>query len=44
VNAEYSRSWPNIATKGEPPSDAKEMQGVPDKFEKFFSDKPGSGS
>jgi hypothetical protein len=24
--------------------DAKEMQGVPDKLGKFFSDKPGSGS
>ena len=24
--------------------DAKEMQGVPDKFEKFFSSKPGQGS
>jgi ferredoxin len=44
VNAEYSRSWPNIATKGEAPADAKEMQGVEDKFEKFFSEKPGQGS
>ena len=26
------------------PADAKEMQGVPDKFEKFFSPNPGSGS
>ena len=34
----------NIATKGEPPADAKEMQGVPDKFEKFFSPEPGQGS
>ena len=31
VNAEYSRSWPNIATKGEAPADAKEFQGVPDR-------------
>ena len=44
VNAEYAKSWPNISQKGEPPSDAKEMQGVADKFEKFFSPNPGSGS
>jgi len=24
--------------------DAKEMQGVPDKFEKFFNPNPGTGS
>src|SRR5665213_2972125 len=33
VNAEYAKTWPNIAQKGEAPADAKEMQGVPDKFE-----------
>jgi hypothetical protein len=26
------------------PADAKEWEGVPDKFEKHFSEKPGSGS
>ena len=44
VNAEYAKTWPNIAQKGEAPADAKEMQGVPDKFEKFFSANPGQGS
>ena len=44
VNAEYSRTWPNIAQKGEAPADAKEMQGVEDKFEKFFNPAPGAGS
>src|SRR6201996_4796919 len=44
LNAEYAKVWPNIAQKGEPPADAKEMQGVADKFEKFFSPKPGEGS
>ena len=44
VNAEYAKSWPNISQKGEPPADAKEMQGVPDKFEKFFNPAPGQGS
>jgi len=44
VNAEYAKTWPNISQKGEAPADAKEMQGVEDKFEKFFSPNPGSGS
>ena len=33
-----------IAQKGEAPADAKEFEGVSDKFDKYFSDKPGSGS
>src|SRR4029078_6975088 len=41
-NAEYPKSWPNISQRGEPPADAKDMQGVPDKFEKFFNPAPGS--
>ena len=44
VNTDYSKTWPNISQKGDAPADAKEMQGVPDKFEKFFSPNPGSGS
>ena len=44
LNAEYAKKWPNITLKGEPPADAKEFDGVKDKFEKYFSDKPGSGS
>jgi ferredoxin len=36
VNAEYAKVWPNIAQKGEAPADAKDWQGKPDKFEKFF--------
>ena len=39
-HAEYARTWPNISQKGEAPSDAKEWQGVPDKFEKHFSANP----
>ncbi len=42
VNAEYSKTWPNIVLKGEPPADGEQMQGVADKFEKFFSPEPGS--
>ena len=44
VNAEYAKNWPNISQKGTPPADAKDMQGVPDKFEKFFDPNPGTGS
>jgi ferredoxin len=44
VNADYAKKWPNITLKGEPPADAKEWDTVPDKFEKHFSDKSGSGS
>jgi ferredoxin len=44
VNAEYAKTWPNISQKGDAPADAKEWEGKPDKFEKFFSPKPGTGS
>jgi ferredoxin len=44
LNAEYAKKWPNITQKGTPPPDAKEFDAVSEKFEQFFSDKPGSGS
>ncbi len=37
LNAEYAKNWPNITQKGDAPADAKEFEGVPDKFEKYFS-------
>ena len=43
LNAEYAKVWPNITVKRDPPADAKEWDGVPDKFKKFFSAKPGTG-
>ena len=43
VNAEYAKSWPNITAKKEPPPDAKEWEGVANKFEGQFSPNPGSG-
>ncbi|MBV6633733.1 MAG: ferredoxin family protein [Alphaproteobacteria bacterium] len=43
LNREYSEKWPNITGQKSPPADADEMQGVADKFKKFFSDKPGDG-
>ena len=33
--------WPNISEKKEAPQDALKWQGVEDKFNKHFSEKPG---
>jgi ferredoxin len=41
LNREHSATWPNITRKGEPPADADEWKGVPDKYEKFFTAEPG---
>ena len=43
-NRKYAEMWPVITQIGVPPENAKEMDGVPDKLEKFFSPRPGSGS
>jgi ferredoxin len=43
VNAQYAKTWPNITVKREAPPDGKEFDGVPDKFQKFFSPNPGEG-
>ena len=44
VNTKYASLWPNITQKGKPPADADEMANKDDKFEKYFSEKPGEGS
>jgi len=44
LNADYAKKWPNITHKGTPPVDAKEFDQVSDKFDKYFSDKPGTGA
>ena len=36
-----SAEWPNITRKGEAPADAEQFKDEPDKFEKYFSEKPG---
>ena len=33
INTEYASNWPNITVKREPPADAKEFDGVPNKFD-----------
>ena len=43
LNAEYASKWPNITAKREPPADAKDFEGLPDKFAQFFSQEPGEG-
>ena len=44
LNRDYSdNKWPNITRKGEAPTDADEHREEKDKYEKYFSDKPGQG-
>ena len=43
LNADLSKSWPNITVKRDPPADAKEFDGKPGKFDAFFSPEPGEG-
>ena len=42
INRKYAEIWPNINTKKEPPSDAADWKDTINKFEKYFSEKPGS--
>ena len=37
LNADLAKSWPNITQKKDAPPDAKEFDGVPDKFAQYFS-------
>lgn len=41
IGREFSAKWPNITSKKDAPADADEFSGIPDKFTKFFSEKPG---
>ena len=43
INAEYSRHWPNITVKRDPPADAKEFEDAENKFDRYFSSEPGEG-
>jgi ferredoxin len=43
LNAAYSKTWANITVKKEAPPDAKDWEGVPDKFKRFFSPNAGTG-
>ena len=41
INRVYSEKWPVITEKKSPPVDAEKWSGVANKFEKYFSEKPG---
>ena len=41
INRKYSEIWPNIVEKKAPPSDAEKWQNVNDKYNLYFSEKPG---
>jgi len=43
LNAEYATKWPNISIRKAPLPEAAEMDDVPGKLEKYFSEKPGNG-
>jgi ferredoxin len=42
-NHQYASIWPNIPRKKIPPADADVWNGVADKFNAYFSEKPGEG-
>ena len=41
INSELSDLWPNITLKKDPPADAVKYENEDDKYNKFFSKKPG---
>ena len=41
LNKKYSKEWPNITKKKEPPKDWKKYETEKDKYKKYFSKKPG---
>ena len=43
INTEFASIWPNITLMKEPPEDREKFANETDKFEKYFSDKPGTG-
>jgi ferredoxin len=40
INREYTKKWPNITKKKDALPEAKEMDGMKNKFEKFFDPRP----
>ena len=43
INADFSKSWPVITRRKDPPSDHEQFAQETGKFEKYFSEKPGAG-
>ena len=44
VNTDMSAIWPNITEKKDPMPEAEEYKDVSNKYEQYFSDKPGEGN
>ena len=44
LNTEYAAKWPNITRKGTAPADADTFKDEKGKYDKYFSQNPGSGS
>ena len=42
LNKKFSGMWPNISKKKEPPADSDKFKDIKNKFDKYFSEKPGS--
>jgi ferredoxin len=43
LNREYAQKWPNITGKKDMPKDARTYWDKTEKFDKYFSPKPGEG-
>lgn len=43
VNAKFAAVWPNITVKKDAPADADDFLNVEGKFDKFFTEAPGTG-
>ena len=43
INTKFASIWPNITQQSEPMPDAEKFDGEKEKFEKYFSEKPGEG-
>ena len=41
INSEFADLWPNITLRKDPPIDADKYECADDKYNKFFSKKPG---
>ena len=41
INKKFSAIWPNISKKKEPMEEHEKFRNVKDKYEKYFSEKPG---
>ena len=43
INMKFANEWPNITQKKDALPDADKWDGVPNKYEEYFSEAPGTG-